>query len=193
MDDRLLWERFLEGDDKAYAVLYKKYVDALYSYGIKFTPDKGLVKDCIHDVFVKIYSHKKHLKPIENVKLYLYVALKNTLFNYFNEKRHFHDIDTVIEPVFNVDYLYDDFIFTEEEEQENSRNISRLLESLTPRQKEVIYYRYVEGMDLNMIRELMKMNYQSVLNLIQRSIKKIRTSYNTKDNKNKHQMYPFLN
>jgi DNA-directed RNA polymerase specialized sigma24 family protein len=55
------------------------------------------------------------------------------------------------------------------------------LESLTPRQKEVIYYRYVEGLDMNDICRMMKMNYQSVQNLIQRSIKKVRTTFSEKD------------
>ena len=49
-----------------------------------------------------------------------------------------------------------------------------LLDALPPRQKEVMYYRYVEGMDLPDICKLMEMNYQSVQNLIQRSIKKVK-------------------
>ena len=40
-----------------------------------------MVKDCIHDVFVKIYTNRAKLTPTDNIIAYLMVALKNTLFN----------------------------------------------------------------------------------------------------------------
>lgn len=52
-----------------------------------------------------------------------------------------------------------------------------MLESLTPRQKEVLYYRYMKNLTYDEIGEIMQMNYQSILNLIQRSIKKLRETF----------------
>ena len=52
-----------------------------------------------------------------------------------------------------------------------------MLESLTPRQKEVLYYRYMKNLTYDEIGEIMQMNYQSTLNLIQRSIKKLRETF----------------
>ncbi|MDH6307048.1 RNA polymerase sigma factor (sigma-70 family) [Parabacteroides sp. PF5-5] len=83
IEESSLWEKFLKGDDKAYAYFYKKYMESLFSYGMRFTSDRELVKDCIQDIFVKIYSNRSNLKQTDNVKLYLFIALKNTLFNVF--------------------------------------------------------------------------------------------------------------
>jgi RNA polymerase sigma factor (sigma-70 family) len=179
LEDRLLWEKFLSGDDKAYAFFYKKYVKRLFSYGMRFTPNRELVKDCIQDVFVKIYSNRSALRKIDYVKFYLFLSLKNTLLNVFQKDKSSYRIDTD-EPVFSTEYTIEDRTIAGEEEEEQKKKMSRLLDSLTPRQKEAIYYRYVEGMELKDICVLMDMNYQSVQNLIQRAIKKLKNMFSEK-------------
>ncbi|MDR2139590.1 MAG: sigma-70 family RNA polymerase sigma factor [Tannerella sp.] len=176
VEEQLLWEMFLSGDDRAYAYLYRKYTDELFAYGMRFTLDRELVKDTVQDVFVKIYRNRSKLSKTDKVKPYLYMAMKNTLFNVFKKEKALYHIDTV-EPVFIMEYSIEDLIIADEQEAEYRRKISRLLDGLTPRQKEVIYYRYVEEMALNEICKLMDMNYQSVQNLIQRSIKRIKQLY----------------
>jgi RNA polymerase sigma factor (sigma-70 family) len=176
IEEQLLWEMFLSGDDRAYAYFYKKYIGELFAYGMRFTSDRELVKDAVQDVFVKIYSHRTKLNRTDKVKPYLFVALKNMLFNVFQKEKDSYHIDTV-EPVFITEYPVEDMIIADEQEAERKQKINQLLETLTPRQKEVIYYRYVEGMELNEICKLMEMNYQSVQNLIQRSIRRIKQVY----------------
>lgn len=180
IDDQSMWDKFLAGDDKAYAFFYKKYIEGLFSYGMRFTTDRELVKDCVQDVFVKIYSNRAGLGKTDNVKLYLFMALKNTLFNVFQKDKISYHIDT-IEPVFSTEYTIEDQLITNELEQERKDKMNLVLQSLTPRQKEVIYYRYVKGMRIDDICKLMDMNYQSVQNLIQRSIKKVRNTFKEKD------------
>jgi len=179
-EDKLLWNRFLTGDDKAYAYFYRKYIEELFSYGMRFTADRELVKDCIQDVFVKIYSNRANLNPTDNIRLYLHIALKNALFNVFQKNKSVYHIDT-IEPVFSLDYSIEDRLIADEQEQEKKEKLDRILELLTPRQKEVIYHRYVEGMKLEDICQIMDMNYQSVLNLLQRSVKKVRATLKEKE------------
>lgn len=52
-EDFALWNQFLEGDEKAYLYIYKLYAQDMYSYGMLFTTNSELVKDCLHDVFNK--------------------------------------------------------------------------------------------------------------------------------------------
>ena len=175
-DDQQIWDKFLSGDDKSYTYFYKKYVEDLFSYGLHFTPNRELVKDCIQDVFVKIYCNRNKLSTTDNVKLYLFIALKNTLFNVFQKDKTNYHIDT-LEPVFTIEFSMEDKLIREEIEEEQSERMNQMLDALTPRQKEVVYYRYIEGLEMEDICQLMSMNYQSVQNLIQRSFKKIRTVF----------------
>lgn len=179
-DPGSLWARFLAGDDKAYAEIYKTYLGDMFSYGMRFTSDRELLKDCLQDVFVKIYSNRSTLSQTDNIKLYLFTALKNTLFNVFQKDKESFHIDTV-EPVFTTEYSVEEQYIANEQDRERTDKMKQILDTLTPRQREVIYYRYVEGMKLEEICKIMDMNYQSVQNLIQRSIRKVKNTFPEKD------------
>ena len=175
-EDFALWNQFLEGDEKAYLYIYKLYAQDMYSYGMLFTANSELVKDCLHDVFVKIHRNRKKLSQVDNIRLYLLKAMKNYLFDVFDKKKELFHNDT-IEPVFSPEYTIEDKIIRQEELHYQSRKIRQMLESLTPRQKEVLYYKYMKNLTYAEIGEIMQMNYQSILNLIQRSIKKLRETF----------------
>ena len=175
-EDFALWNQFLEGDEKAYLYIYKLYAQDMYSYGMLFTTNSELVKDCLHDVFIKIHRNRKKLSQVDNIRLYLLKAMKNYLFDVFDKKKELFHNDT-IEPVFSPEYTIEDKIIRQEELHYQSRKIRQMLESLTPRQKEVLYYKYMKNLTYDEIGEIMQMNYQSILNLIQRSIKKLRETF----------------
>lgn len=69
----------MAGDDDAYASLYEEYVQDLYQYGLCFTSDTELVKDCIQDLFVYLYANRSHLEISCQVKTYLLVSLKHNI------------------------------------------------------------------------------------------------------------------
>lgn len=174
--DQMIWESFLCGDDEAYTYIYRQYSQALYAYGMHFTSDKGLVEDCIQDVFIKIFQNRKHLQSTDNIKLYLFISLKNKLFNVFRKDIKYYQIDS-LEPVFTAEYTIEDEIIENEKEQFLNDKMIRMLDVLSPRQKEIIFYRFVEGLSYEEICQIMDMNYQSTQNLIQRSLKKLRTTF----------------
>ena len=51
-----LWNRFENGDVKAFSIIYEHHVDDMFRYGMKICGDKEIALDSIHDVFVKIFS-----------------------------------------------------------------------------------------------------------------------------------------
>ncbi|MDR1097957.1 MAG: RNA polymerase sigma factor [Tannerella sp.] len=172
---RELWIRFLTGDDEAFGLLYTAHVNRLYDYGLHFTSDSELVKDCVQDLFVKLYANRKRLPTVENVRIYLYHALKNMLFNMLKKKIDYYQIDAV-EPVFHVDLSAETLLIESEEQYEQKQRIARMMENLTSRQQEILYYRFVEELPYEEIGQLMHMNYQSVRNLFHRTVLKIRST-----------------
>lgn len=177
-DDASLWNSFITGNNDAYGRIYQKYAQSLFSQGLQFTSDRELIKDCIHDLFVKIYNNRNSLKPTDNIKLYLFVALKNSLYNAFKKQKiHFTMLDETIENNSIEDnYTAEDRIIDMEIENIQQHQINNIFSLLTARQREAIHYRFIECMSIDEICILMEMNYQSVQNLLQRSIKKIRDS-----------------
>ena len=170
------WKLFIEGDNEAYSWIYNNYVQLLYRYGLQITTDPDVVKDCIQDVFVKIYKNKDKISVPKNVKVYLMIALKNTIYNQFNQERTHNtqafDLNQTEEyPIVENDYISD------EERREQQDQIKKIFQILTPRQREIIYYRFIQELDYNEICQIMDMNYQSAYNLLQRSLQKVRDTY----------------
>ena len=133
-------------------------------------------KDCVQDVFVNVYRQKdRYSSPPDNVKIYLMSSLRNSIFNVFN-KGNLHD--TYIS---NINYEFDlsveEKLIETEDETSQKHTVAHLLNTLSPRQREIIYYRFFEGLDYSAICELMGLNYQSAYNLLQRSLSRLREMY----------------
>jgi RNA polymerase sigma factor (sigma-70 family) len=176
-----LWRRFLSGDNAAYSRLYTEYVQMLFRYGSRFTSDSELVKDCIQDIFTTLYKDRKRLgPPPSNVKVYLFVSLKNNLARALNKQSKYERIEPemnsfLLEPTVEEQFIDD------ETYKNQQKLVEKVLSVLTVRQKEIIYYRYIQELDFDEICTLMQLNYQSAQNLLQRSIKKIRELFPIKN------------
>lgn len=169
-----LVERFSAGDDRAFAELYDIYVHILYNYGIRLTENEELLKDCIHDVFVKVYKRRNEHQDIRNFSSYLVISLKNRLLDEF--RRQTFTTDTEVE---NYDKrriscdLEADYLEQEHTELQTAQ-VAHLMQSLTRRQREAITLYYLEERKYDEICDIMQMNYHSVRNLMHRGMLKLR-------------------
>mgnify|MGYP001202734782 CR=1 FL=1 len=159
----------------SYEIIYRKYARSLYLYGLQFISDKTIVEDCLHDVFIKLYE-KKDKEEIRNIKQYLYIALKNTLLNVIKKQKQLSELSED-EHYLTEEVSPEDFMIEQESVNDDKSTANNMMRLLTLRQREVIYYRFYEGMSLNEIADLLQINYQSVQNIIQRSLNKLKDSY----------------
>ena len=142
--------------------------------GCKLTTDKELLKDCIHDVFVKLYTKKAELGIIDNFKSYLLISLKNKLCDEL--RRRMFMSETAVEelnPVAAGDDVENQYLEKEKSCFENIK-VKHLLAQLSPRQREALTLYYIEEKKYEDICTIMDMNYQSVRNLMHRGITRLR-------------------
>ena len=165
---------FQAGNMTAFSQLYNLHINVLFNYGLKLTIDKELLKDCIHDIFVKLYTKKDELGTIDNLRSYLFISLKNKLCDEL--RRRMYMSDTAVEEVSisTPTDVEDDYM--EEEQRKNEFSlVRRLLDQLSPRQREALTLYYIEEKKYEDICEIMNMNYQSVRNLMHRGLTKLRS------------------
>lgn len=167
--DSCLWNKFRSGDDQAFVEIYRKFVDVLYCYGLKFTADDQLVKDCVQELFIDLYEKRGNLGESDNIKFYLLVSLKRRLIKILRSKNIYSSLSQDDIP-FQIVYSPED----ESLKEEQMELMNKTLNELTPRQKEAIYLRFMNGLSYEEICEIMAMNYQSVRNLIFRAEEKMR-------------------
>ncbi len=165
---------FQQGDANAFSELYDMYVQPLFYYGCHLTDDRELLKDCIQDVFVKLYLKKDALNTIEKFKSYLYISLKNRLCDEVRRQTMLSDTDLSDLPGLSTGETVEEKYVTSESQKNNSVLVHSLMNSLSPRQRRAIQLYYIEGKEYDEICSIMQMNYQSVRNLVYRSMLKLR-------------------
>ncbi len=177
-DDFLIWSSFLSGDDHAYEYIYKQHIQKLFLYGKTLTSDEDLIQDCIQDVFIRLHKNRKYLGKTNNIRLYLLSALKNTILNAFRKQNRYNKFFKCIEDEDTIDSnTVIDQMIRQEDQTDQKKQIDFFWSVLTGRQKEVIYYRFVEGLSLSEIAKRLGIDYHSTANIIQRALRKMRKSY----------------
>jgi RNA polymerase sigma factor (sigma-70 family) len=172
-----IWEKFIkENDREAYEYIYKKYVQPLFFYFLRFTTDRELIRDCIQDVFVKLYHHRSNLLLNDGIHYYLFTSLKNTLLNHFRDQKTQVAIEDC-EPYLVSERTVEENFVEDETDSLRKAKVDTILGLLPARQRDAMRYRYIEEKKIEEIAKMMNMNRQSVSNLLQRAIQKIKTEY----------------
>jgi len=170
MNESSLWSLFLQGNTYAFSEIFLLYHDDLFRYGIKLTRDSETVNDCIQNLFLKLWKNRGNLKPVMEIKPYLFKSLRNHIIDILELRRQTLPIDHDIEELFVIEFTAEDFMKSIEAEKETQEKIIKLLGRLTSRQRDAIYLRYFEDMEFETIAQIMNMNVQSVRNLIGRGL-----------------------
>lgn len=69
-------------DQAAYKTLYVSYYDRLYRLAFLITRSRELAEEIVSDVFIALWRNRSKATRIENLRLYLYIATRNTALNY---------------------------------------------------------------------------------------------------------------
>ncbi len=173
--DTLLWNDFIKGNEDAFRVIYNNHVQSLFKYGCHFTCDEGLIKDCIHDVFIELAKYRSGLGSTNNIKLYLFKSLKRRIIKSLDKLGIFGSIDTELIP-FHYTISNEDELVEDEAELQRFQQLDKALSALSPRQKEAIYLKFVSDLSYEELSTVMQLNYQSARNLVFRGLEKLRVS-----------------
>lgn len=168
-----LFAEFISGNMRAFSDLYDVYANMLFNYGCKLTSDRELLKDCIHDVFVKFYHKRCDLSNVVCFRSYLFVSLKNRLYDELRKKKFVVEKEIEEHNPIAFENIEKDYIQQEKTISERSR-VKSLLQDLSARQREAITLYYLEERKYEDICSIMDINYQSLRNLIHRAMTKMR-------------------
>ncbi len=161
--------------------LYNLYVDDLFTYALYLGFDKEEAMDAVHDVFLK-FSLKgdNTFDSIENIKFYLFKSLKNKLLDTYNAKKKYINLATAevnYEIPFNINVTIEDNIVDIEDQQTIRIRINEMLETLTARQREIVYLRYIQGYDFQEISQILNISIHGCRKLVSKAILSLRNKF----------------
>jgi RNA polymerase sigma factor (sigma-70 family) len=169
------WLLALEGDTRAFQAIHGELFRGLYDYAMKLLQDSQLADDAVQELFVKIWVKRAVIGPLQKVKPYFFTALRRQVLNQLRNL-HLRELRIGALPRPDIEFSPEEIVVRNEEYLSLQARIAVVLNELPKRQKEVIYLHYFEEMDYAQIAEVMGIHYQSVLNLTQKALRKLRSA-----------------
>ena len=171
-DLQIVWSNFKEGNFASLGILFETHYQELFYYGNKIVALPELVKDTIQDLFIDVWERRGKIATVENVKAYLIISLRRELIRRIAKIRK----ENLPESALSLQFSFspEDFLISSEQNTEHTALLSKSLESLTDRQREVILLRFYHNLEFQEISLVLEMNIQSVRNLLFRALDKIR-------------------
>ena len=157
--DRELIEEFQRGSDTAYNEIVRRYLDLVYRFFQKITPDKMEAEDLAQTVFIKLFKALKKFRFESEFNTYLYRVNFNTANTYFKRNKWRN--------MLHLDQAPDDgYVETSQEKQWRKEEIWAAVGRLPKKQRLVVMMRIFQvlpfkdiGNILDMTEGTAKVNY----------------------------------
>ena len=133
-DERALVLRLIGGDEDAFCELYAAYKNRLIYFAMRFLKSREYAEDVFQDAFTVVWQSRRFIDPDVSFSSYLYTIIRNRLLNQLR--------DAANEEKLKESILSQALDYTDDTKREVMLNdlkfiISRALEQLTPRQREI--------------------------------------------------------
>lgn len=173
--DSKLWEDFKKGEKYALSHIYYHYVDQLFRYGRKFSTDDDLIKDTIQDLFFDLIRTRDNLGSTDHIYFYLLKAFRRRLFKNISNPPKIQTTENMVEEqIPHIVYSIEDDLIQKEQLTRKEELIRKALSQLSPKQREILYYRFTCDFEYVQICEIMSMKYDSARKMVFRALQTLR-------------------
>ena len=166
-----IWRDFRKGDSDALSHIYHQHIQLLFRYGKRFSKDNELIKDTIQDLFFDLLRTRENLGNTDNIKFYLIASFRRKMAKNF--KKQLLYIDSEVDSLMTTETMYsaEQELIKNEELTSRERMVQKGLTKLSPKQREILFYRFNCDFDYEQICEIMSLKYDSARKLNFRALK----------------------
>ena len=162
----LLWNDFRNGSRDAFSKLYEFFSADLYRYGYNLIRNRQLVEDCLHELFLHLHENRQRLGPTDNIRFYLYRALRRRLLDTVGRLNKLDSDDYLFDSAEFLIQPYEQTLVEEQLIEQQKLLVIAQLNKLPKRQKEILYLVYMKGLTYQQAAEVMDITMKSVYNTI---------------------------
>ncbi len=172
--DKEIWDDFRKGEKYALSHIYHQYIQLLFRYGKKFSHDDDLIKDNIQELFFDLIRTRKNLGTTNNISYYLMASFRRKLAKSMNKKNLLLYQSDSKEMEAEIIYSAEHELIGKEELSHREMVIKRALAELSPKQREILFYRYTCDFDYEQICDIMSLQYDSARKQVSRALKALK-------------------
>lgn len=161
----------LYDDQQAFRQLFQAYNLGLLQFAISIVKVKETAEELVEDVFVKVWHNRSEIMSIKNLRVYLYVALKNNCLSHIHRNKAVVSLD-----LDGLDVVCGELVPNPEDlmvVSEMLQTVNRAIHTLPPKCR--IVYKMVkeDGLKYKEVAEILDISPRTVENHIALAIKRI--------------------
>jgi RNA polymerase sigma factor (sigma-70 family) len=142
---------------------------------MRLAGDEEVVKDCIQNLFQRLWQRRKALETVSEIKPYLFAALRHHITDEARAQKRRTALQTGYPDEVEIAvHSPEDFLIAQQLTSEQQAQLLAALGQLSNRHREALYLKFFDGLAYDRIAEIMDLNQQSVRNLIHQAIKRLR-------------------
>lgn len=163
-------------DEHAYKQLFYYFHPSLYRFAFHILKDRDAAEDVVSDVMVNIWSMENRLAYIENLKLYLFKAVKNKSFTHLSQLKH---VTVNIEQIQNNNLLITgDTADQKINTSETSQKIEKAIQALPAQCQMVFRLVREEGLSYKQVGEILEISQNTIETHMRIALQRIRLALN---------------
>lgn len=175
-------KQLIDGDQTVFKRIYDQYSDRIFRYALAFVKDDAWAEEILQDTFLKLWQSRSLLDPTGDIWLYLYVLCKRFCLSRLREIKRSKELQERF--FLSVEYEQLHPLDTMEVRDLESF-ISRVIDLLPSRQKEIFQLSRGEGLTHKEIAERLGISINTVKNHMVSALKTIKLELDKND-------YPFF-
>jgi RNA polymerase sigma factor (sigma-70 family) len=165
--EKQLWVRIAEGDQEAYAEVYRFYYKRFYNYGRKFSNDEALIEDAVQETLLTIWDKRHTLASIEYTGTYFYTSFRYTVLGKLKQQQRLVAEESAEE---EPEFAADQVLIARETEAALKEQLQKALTTLTTRQREAIFLRFYEGLSYEEVASVLNITTKATYKIMARAL-----------------------
>jgi RNA polymerase sigma-70 factor (ECF subfamily) len=160
------------GSEAALARLHELYCERLEIFARSLVRSREIAEELVEDIFVKLWGNRLKIQDIENLNIYLYVAVKNQSLNYLSRKAK----EAVVQPFDHCSIELNDITSSPCDiliTKEMSAGIRSAINELPPRCKMIFKLVREDGLRYKEVAEILNISTNTIEAQMAIAIKRI--------------------
>ncbi len=173
-----LQQRIADYEDvSAYKKLFFYFFLPLKSFSYSILKSKEAAEEAVSDIFIEIWAKRKQLLEIEDLKMYLYISVRNASLRRLQQtqKTSMLSLDDLAVEFASADPNAETFLIT----NELAHKIDLAIESLPQQCKIIFKLAKQDNLKYKEIAQLLNISVKTIDNQLSTALKKIATILNT--------------
>ena len=158
--NRELLLKIREGDRVAFYNIYERYCKKLYGFVLRYIKVEADAEEIVQEVFVKIWESRSKLNTFSSFDSFVFTIAYNTSISLLrkraNEKKYIAHLQS-LQQILDAPEVINELQFKELDEK-----LNKLLDKLTPRQKEIFKLSREDGLSHDEIAKKLNISVNTV-------------------------------